>query len=267
LGSIAGDIAGSVYEYGCPKRKDLDLFGADATYTDDTVLSIAVADWLMSGGDPATYLRRYARRYPDAGYGGGFKTWMTGNSERGYGSLGNGSAMRVGPVAFAARTLDDALDLARRSAEPTHDHPEGIKGAQATATAMWLARHGADAGTIRHEVSLRFGYDMRPSVDAIRPGYGYDVTCPGTVPPALICALEATDYEDAVRNALSLGGDADTLACIAGGLAEILFGLPNSLARAAETRLPADLRKVVRRFRGRFVAPGLAARLAVWLGR
>ncbi len=247
LGAIAGDIVGSIYEHRNIKTKDFPLFGARCGFTDDTVCTIAIADCLMAGGDFADYLRRYARAYPNRGYGGMFQQWAMGGGGP-YNSWGNGSAMRVSPVAHAARDERDLLDLAARSSAVTHDHPDAVAGAQAVALAMWLARAGADAASIRREIAARFGYDLSPSVDEIRPHDRFDVSAAGTVPQAITCALEATGYEDALRNAISIGGDSDTLACIAGGIAELLFGLPDDIAATARRHLTDDLRAVVDQF-------------------
>jgi ADP-ribosylglycohydrolase len=230
LGAIAGDIIGSIYEWDRIMTKDFLLFGDGVSFTDDTVCTVAVAACILDGGDLARYLKAYGRRYPGRGYGGRFQRWLDSESLRGYGSFGNGAAMRVSPVAWLARGETDLLELARRSAAATHDHPRGIAGAQATALAIWRGHAGSAPEVIRDEIAERFGYDLRRSVAAIRPTYGFDETCDGAAPEALTSALEASDYEDAVRNAISLGGDADPLACIAGGIAEAMFGLPAAVA-------------------------------------
>ena len=248
LGAIAGDIIGSIYESDPIKTKDFPLFGEGATFTDDTVCTAAVADCILEQGNFATFLKRYCRRYPGRGYGAWFAHWLASDDLAPYGSFGNGAAMRVSPVAWLARDEAEALELARRSAAATHDHPRGIAGAQATVLAMWRAREGAPPEAIRAEIAARFGYDLNRSVEAIRPRYRFDETCDGTVPEALVCALEAADYEDAVRNAVSLGGDADTLACIAGGLAEGLYGLPEDVAEQARGHLDPELQGQVARF-------------------
>ena len=245
LGAIAGDIIGSIYERRPIKSKDFPLFGRGCRFTDDSVCTVAVADCLVQGGDFAEFLRTYVHRYPGAGYGGMFLRWALTVGHPPYGSWGNGAAMRVGAVAHLAEDEGAVLDLAERSSMVSHDHPEAVKGAQATALAAWLARHGAEPGDIRREIAARFGYDLSRSVEEIRPGYGFDVSAAGTVPQALVCALEADNFEDAVRNAVSLGGDADTLAAIAGGIAEALFGLPDEIAGEATTYLDAELREVV----------------------
>ncbi len=248
LGAIAGDIVGSVYEHANIKTKDFPLFAWACAFTDDTVLTVAVAEALLSGGDFAQTLRAYTRAHPRRGYGGMFRRWAFSDDLPAYGSWGNGSAMRVSPVGFAARDEDEALDLAARTAAVTHDHPDAVAGAQAVALAIFLARQGLAGEAILDEIAGRFGYDLTESVAEIRARYTFDVSCAGTVPPALVCALEATDFEDALRNAVSIGGDTDTVACIAGGLAEALFGLPDEIAEKARTYLTDDLEAVVVRF-------------------
>jgi ADP-ribosylglycohydrolase len=231
---------------------DLPLFHPAATFTDDTVCTLAVADCLVTGGDFAQYLRGYVRSFPDRGYGQMFLEWAFADGAPAYGSWGNGAAMRVAPIAYAADTFDAAIDLARRSASVSHDHPEAIKGAQAVVTGVFMALSGESAPTIRHQIGDRFKYDLSPSVDAIRPTYSFDVSCQGTVPQAIICAFDAENFEDALRNAISLGGDADTLACIAGGLAEVLYGIPNHIAQEGKYRLLPELREVLQHFNNKF---------------
>jgi ADP-ribosylglycohydrolase len=248
LGAIACDIIGSIYEAAPIKTKDFPLFGAGVRFTDDTVCTVAIADALLQGGDFAETLRAYVRRYPGRGYGGMFRRWALTAGMPAYGSWGNGAAMRVSPIAHWARDENEMMELAAASAAVSHDHPDAIAGAQAVALAMWLARRGADRPGIRALLASRFGYDLMRSVDEIRAGYRFDVSSKGTVPPAIVCALEANDYEDAVRNAISLGGDSDTLACIAGGIAEILYGLPDEIARPTKALLDDHLREVTDRF-------------------
>ncbi len=257
LGAIAGDIIGSIYEYRSIKTTDFPLFGKDCEFTDDSVLTIAVADALMGERNFAERFRTYARRYPDAGYGGMFKGWVAADGAGPYNSYGNGSAMRVSPVAWIAESEDEVLRLAAATADVTHNHREGIKGAKATALAAWLARQGAKPKEIGTAVNTAFGYDLETRVDDIRKTYRYDVTSQGSVPQALRCAIEAKSYEHAVRMAVSLGGDADTQACIAGAVAEARFGLPGRIAKKAMTYLDDDLRDVVARFRRRYVKTGL----------
>ena len=248
LGAIAGDIIGSIYEAAPIKTKDFPLFGPGVTFTDDTVCTVAVADALMQGGDFAGALRAYVRRYPGRGYGAMFRRWAMTPGMPAYGSWGNGAAMRVSPIAYWARDEAELLELAAGTAAVSHDHPDAVTGAQAVALAMWLARGGTDRPEIRARIGTGFGYDLEPSVDQIRAWYRFDVSCKGTVPPAIVCALAAEDYRDAVRNAISLGGDSDTLACITGGIAEILYGLPDEVTREARALLDAPLREVIDRF-------------------
>ncbi|MBY0232864.1 MAG: ADP-ribosylglycohydrolase family protein [Gemmataceae bacterium] len=260
LGAIAGDIIGSVYEgrqsWRTLRRPDFEpLFAADARFTDDTVLTVAVAEWILTGRDLTDLLKEYGRAYPGAGYGGRFAEWVESDSREGYGSWGNGSAMRASPVGFAYGMLDEVLLRARWSAEPTHDHPEGIAGAQATAAAVFLARTGSEKHEIAEFIERRFGYGLGTSIDEMRPTFGFDVSCRGTVPPAIRAFLEASDYEEAVRLAVSLGGDADTLACIAGGIAQAKYGVPVDIRAQALERLDARLREVVEAFEARFMPP------------
>jgi ADP-ribosylglycohydrolase len=232
IGAIAGDIIGSVYEARPTKTKDFPLFHSQCRFTDDSVLTIAVAKAILTGRNYLQTLWEIGRKYPHAGYGGSFIGWLRSSDPKPYNSWGNGSAMRVSPVGFAFDTIDTVLVEARRTAEISHNHPEGVKGAQATALAVFLARTARDKGKIRQEVAARFGYDLNRTVDEIRPSYGFDVSCQGTVAEALIAFLDSTSYEDAVRNAVSLGGDSDTLACITGGIAEAYYGPVPPLIRA-----------------------------------
>lgn len=249
LGALIGDLIGSTHEFAGTKVKDFHpLIHPNAQFTDDSVLTCAVAEALLAGERAEVIARRFKRwgnKYPRCGWGARFREWLWSSTLLPYGSFGNGAAMRVSPAALLARSRDEALELARLSAEVTHDHPEGIRGAQAAALAVYLALHGTQAEAIRREVAEHSGYDLSPSVDEIRPHYRFDETCQGTVPQALVCALEARDFEDAIRNAVSLGGDADTLAAIAGPVAEALFGIPPPLAREVEAMLPADMREAM----------------------
>ena len=253
IGAIAGDIIGSVHEFGRTKSKEFPLFVPGSRYTDDSVLTVAIARAILTDGDYRKSVLKIGRRYPDAGYGGLFQSWLHSSDPKPYDSWGNGSAMRASPVGFAFDTVEEVLREAQRSAEFTHDHPEGIKGAQATALAVFLARTEWDKDLIRSEVTSRFGYDLGRTLEEIRPGYGHDETCQRTVPEALISFLESDSYEDAVRNAVSLGGDADTLACIAGGIAEAYYGpLPGEIMKKVQEILPSDLWEVTDRFRIEF---------------
>lgn len=233
IGAIAGDIIGSVYENLRTKRKDFRLFTPVSTFTDDTVLTVAVADAILSGTDYGETIKAYARRHPMRGYGPRFLAWMVTPGTKPYNSFGNGSAMRISPVAYAFDSEEDVVREAEQSAACTHSHPEGIKGAQAVALAVFLARKGAGKDEIRQAVSGRFGYDLSRTVDGIRPGYRIDLTCQGSVPEAIIAFLDSESFEDAVRNAVSLGGDADTQACIAGAIAEAHYPMRSPAAHVS----------------------------------
>jgi ADP-ribosylglycohydrolase len=250
LGAIVGDIVGSIYEFNNHRSKDFPLFGEGCDFTDDTVLTVAVADCLMSEGNHAEYIKSYARKYTGRGYGGRFAQWIESDSMEPYNSWGNGSAMRVSPVGFYFDNLQRVSFEAKRSAEVTHNHPEGIKGAQATAAAIILARKGQDKELIKTHISKLFNYDLNRTLDQIRPVYQFNESCQETVPEAIIAFLESTDFEDAIRNAISLGGDSDTLACITGGIAEAFYGgVPKDIAAKALSYLDPDLREVVEEFR------------------
>ncbi|MBN1930685.1 MAG: ADP-ribosylglycohydrolase family protein [Desulfobacterales bacterium] len=249
IGAIAGDIIGSVYEHSPIKTKKFTLFDPQCYFTDDTVLTVAVADAILTGSPYVDSIRTIGRRYPGAGYGGTFYHWLLSEDSGPYNSWGNGSAMRVSPVGFAFSTEDEVLQNARMTAEITHNHPEGIKGAQATALAIFLARTGHGKELIRDRIREMFGYDLSRSVDDIRPSYSFDVSCQGTVPEAIIAFLDSNSYEDAIRNAISLGGDSDTLACITGGIAEAFYGgVPDEIKARVEEILTPDLWEVTKAF-------------------
>lgn len=249
IGAIAGDIIGSVYEHAPIKTKDFPLFHPHSTFTDDSVLTVAVAEAILAGCSYQHSVRRFGRRYPHAGYGGSFWQWLLADNPRPYHSWGNGAAMRVSPVGRAFAEEGEVLRQAQLSAQITHDHPEGIKGAKATALAINLARTGADKAIIRMRIQRRFGYDLTPTLETMRPSYSFDISCQGTVPAALIAFLDSRSYEDAVRNAVSLGGDSDTLACIAGGIAEAFYGgVPDPIRAQVQDRLTPELWRVVEAF-------------------
>ena len=249
LGAIAGDIIGSRFEHAAIKSKDFELFNRQSVFTDDTVHTIALADSLLHDIPYQEKLREYFHYYPYAGYGGRFRRWARSPKPTPYGSYGNGSAMRVSPVAWYYADLDEVLEKARRSAEMTHNHPEGIKGAQAVAGAVFIARKGADKRQIREFIQESFAYDLTGSLDKIRPDYGFDVSCQGSVPYAMLAFLESTDFEDAVRNAVSLGGDSDTQACIAGSIAEAYYGgVPAEIAEATLARMDSRLTAIYQEF-------------------
>ncbi len=249
IGAMAGDIIGSVYENLRTKRKDFRLFTPASTFTDDTVLTVAVADAILKRTFYGLTIKAYARRHPFRGYGTRFLVWMTKPGNAPYNSFGNGSAMRVSPVAHAFESETEVLEHARQTAECTHNHPEGIKGAQATALAVFLARNGAGKDAIRSAVEERFGYDLSRTVDAIRPDYRIDLTSQGSVPEAIIAFLDSSSFEDAIRNAVSLGGDADTQACIAGAIAEAHYReIPMEILRQVRRRTAKALWETAEEF-------------------
>ena len=255
LGAVAGDIIGSVHEFAATKSVDFDLFVPASTFTDDTVLAVAVADCLLNGVDYVDTFRKYAADYPNAGYGLRFSRWVSSGRREPYNSFGNGSAMRVPAVGYAFDALDDVLAEAARSARVTHNHPEGVRGAKATA-AVFMARRGDTKQQIREELQAMFAYRLSDRLDDIRPAYEFDESCQVTVPAALIAFFESSDYEDAVRKAISLGGDADTLACITGAVAEAHYGgVPQHIAARAMDTLDDRLRDIVVRFRTRYQLP------------
>ena len=253
LGSIVGDIVGSVYEWNNHRSKDFPLFTPESFFTDDSVLTVALASSILSGDGVEGVLRRYGMLYPDAGYGGMFRRWLEDPAMGPYNSFGNGAAMRISPAGWAYRTLEETLSQARAFTAVTHNHPEGLKGAEVTAGAIWMARHRASKADLRAWIVKHSGYDLTRTCDQIRPGYKFNETCQETVPEALTAFLESTDFEDAIRLAISLGGDSDTLACITGSVAEAFYGgVPPAIEREALARLDAPLREVVQRFRSRF---------------
>jgi ADP-ribosylglycohydrolase len=255
IGAIAGDIIGSIHERAGTKTKQFPLFGRFARFTDDTVLTIAFAESILRDTDLVDTLHDYFRRYPRAGYGGSFRRWAIRRHREPYNSWGNGSAMRVSSVALAFDTLGDVMQQAERTASVTHNHPEGVRGAQATAVAIFLARTGNDKAVIKRHIEEVFDYHLSTRLDVIRETYTFDVSCQGSVPQSIVAFLEATDFEDTIRNAISLGGDADTMACIAGGIAEAYWGVPSSIEKQTLGLLDDDLRAVVIEFNTRFKAP------------
>jgi ADP-ribosylglycohydrolase len=264
LGAIAGDIIGSVYEWNNIKTEEFELFGTNSRFTYDTVMTIAIADAVLdivskgSGLENsrdmyAAKLKEYGRAYPNAGYGGMFIKWLVSETFEPYGSYGNGSAMRISPIGFAFDDLETVLREAGKSAEVTHNHVEGIKGAQAVAAAIFLARHNRSKSEIKEFIKERFGYDLDRKLDDIRRWYRFDVSCQGSVPEAIIAFLESHDYESAVRKAVSIGGDSDTIACITGGIAHAFYGeVPNHIAEKALYILDNRLSEVWNRFKSKY---------------
>jgi len=253
LSAMIGDIVGSVYEWHNIKTKDFPLFSKRCFFTDDTVLTAATAQAIFYGMGFSEAYQDFARRYPGRGYGGNFSQWIWTEDPQPYNSWGNGSAMRVSPVGFAFNDIETVLAEAKRSAEVTHNHPEGIKGAQSTALAIFMSRKGVSKDEIREEIVERFGYDLDRSMDEIRPGYAFDVSCQGSVPEAIIAFLESTDFEDAIRNAISLGGDSDTIACITGGIAEAFYGgIPQTIKDKGMSYLPDEFIGILEAVQGWF---------------
>ncbi len=249
FGAIVGDVAGSHYEHFPTKSLDFDYFREHTCATDDTVLTVAVADWILNGGELYEYFHNYVARYPKAGYGGTFINWARCRETPPYDSWGNGSAMRVSPVAYAVDSLEEVLELAKESASVTHNHPDGIAGAQATAASVFLARTGKSKPAIREFVQKQFDYDLSRSIKDIRPTYSFDVSCSGSVPESIIAFLESDSFESAIRLAISLGGDSDTMACIAGSIAEPFYGgIPEDLRCRTRTYLDERLLSVVDQF-------------------
>lgn len=255
LGAIAGDVIGSIHEAARTKTKDFPLLTPQSRFTDDTVLTVAVAECLLHGREYVEAFHDYFETYPTAGYGGTFFWWASSRCREPYNSWGNGSAMRVSPVAYAAATLEEVLEEAKRCAEVTHNHEQGIRGAQAVAAAVFLARTGSSKEQIRQYIEERFGYFLDETLDQLRPTYPFDVSCQGSVPQSILAFLESDGFEDAIRNAISLGGDADTMACIAGAIAEAYYGgVPDEIAIPILERLDNRLRNVVRDFREKYMA-------------
>ena len=279
LGAIVGDIVGSVYEWHNIKTKEFPLFRDDCFFTDDTVMTCAVAEAVMNGGTKDDFIdamKKYGRMYPNADYGGHFGAWLLSDDRKPYNSFGNGSAMRISPCAwvmncgFCARTglwPNQGRAMAKLSAEVTHNHPEGVKGAMATADAIFMCRfyfggYCKDYSTpidddpdeckrrIKSHIERTYGYDLSSkTLDEIRPAYSFNETCQETVPQAILAFLESTDFEDAIRNAISLGGDSDTLAAITGSIAEAAYGIPDSIKEKAYSYLDEPLRDVLRRWK------------------
>lgn len=250
LGSIIGDISGSIYEFHNIRTTDFELKNPESHFTDDTVLTIAIADALLHNKDFTSYVRNWGQKYVGAGYGGAFKKWFMYHPQP-YNSWGNGSAMRVSAVGYYAQSLQEAMQLAESTASITHNHPEGIKGAQAVASAVYLARTGESKEYIRDFIERTMGYDLHRTCDGIRPTYRFDVSCQGSVPEAIIAFLESTDYVNAIKLAISLGGDSDTLAAITGGIAHAYYKhIPEDVIAWAMACLPEEMKKIIVAFDG-----------------
>lgn len=260
ISAIIGDIAGSIYEF-CPhKNSDIILQDNRMDYTDDTIMTIAVADWILNDKKQTkkgliTRMQKWGRKYPNpmGAYGGLFSQWLRSDNPQPYNSWGNGAAMRVAAVGFAFPTLEETLMVAKKSAEVTHNHPEGIKGAQATAAAIFMARTGHTKEKIRRYISTTFDYDLTRTCDDIRPTYGFDDSCQGTVPESIIAFLDSKDYEDALRLCISLGGDADTMGAITGAIAGAYYHkMPFEIMDFGMNKLPDDIKGIINKFYGEY---------------
>lgn len=249
LGAIVGDVIGSVYEWNNVKTTDFTLFNRDTTFTDDSVLTIATMKALLDKKHCVNTYQEFGRNYPNRGYGDRFIWWLMETNPKPYDSWGNGSAMRVSPIGWAFDNLEDVLHEAKKSAEVSHNHPEGIKGAQAVAAAVFLARNGKSKNEIRAYISTNFGYDLKRTLDEIRPNYNFDVSCQGSVPEAIIAFLESTDFENSIRLAISIGGDSDTIACITGAIAEAYYKeIPNYIIDKVLELLPEEFTNIIKEF-------------------
>ncbi|MDH6304838.1 ADP-ribosyl-[dinitrogen reductase] hydrolase [Parabacteroides sp. PF5-5] len=255
LGAIAGDIIGSKYEFSNIHTLDFPLFDERNEITDDTVMTVAVGEWLLTGESLSGIMQDYGWRYPNMSYGSSFRRWLLADDPQPYNSWGNGSAMRVSLIGWAFDTLEETLDVAKASAVVTHNHPEGIKGAQATATCVYLARMGSSKEQIKAYIENTFGYDLQRTCNQIRPTYHFNESCQGTVPEAIIAFLESNDFEHAIRLGISLGGDSDTLAAITGGIAEAYYKvIPEHIQQEVIARLPGEFIEVLRQFCYKFIA-------------
>ena len=253
LGALVGDITGSVYEFQNVKSKDFELFTPWNNFTDDSIMTLAVAKWLMEDKTHSQYhlircMQELGKKYPDAGYGTRFDWWLTQDNPQPYNSWGNGSGMRVSPVGLYAKTLDEALALAAVTASVSHNHPEGVKGAQAIAASVFLCKEGKTKQEIKEYVEETFGYDLNRTIAEIRPYYDFDVSCQGSVPEAIIAFLEGNSFEEVIRLSISIGGDSDTIACMAGAIAACMYPIPEEMIEKCNTILIDDLREISEQF-------------------
>jgi len=249
IGAVIGDVIGSVFEWNNIKTTDFDLFNPKCDFTDDTVLTIAVADCILNKKNFAKTIWEYGRKYRGRGYGGSFRNWLQEDNLKPYASFGNGSAMRASAVGFAFNDIETVMEVAKQSAEVTHNHPEGIKGAQATATAIFLARQGKSKQEIKDYITRTFNYNLDFTLDEIRPTYKFDVTCQGSVPQAIVAFLESSDFENAIRLAISIGGDSDTIACITGGIASAFYKqIPTEIMGFVVDKLPNEYIEIMNKF-------------------
>lgn len=253
LGAVAGDIIGSVYEFRNTKSTAFELFTPESMFTDDSVMTLAVAKWLVEDCTHSPYhlikcMQELGRKYPNAGYGGKFEWWLIEENPKPYNSWGNGAGMRVSPVGLYAKTLDEALALAAVTASVSHNHPEGVKGAQAIATSVFLCKEGKSKQEIKEYVENAFGYDLNRRIADIRPSYYFDVSCQGSVPEAIIAFLEGNSFEEVVRLGISLGGDSDTIGCMAGAIAACVYPIPEEIVERCNSILTEDLRNIQDQF-------------------
>ena len=249
LGALAGDIIGSVYEFYGTKSTEFDLFSDASRFTDDSVMTLAVAKWLVEDEAHTLHyliycMQELGHEHPYAGYGGMFHGWLSEDNPQPYNSWGNGAGMRVSPVGLYAKTLDEALALAALTASVTHNHPEGVKGAQAIATSVFLAKEGKSKQEIKDYVEKTFDYNLHRTIAEIRPRYGFDVSCQGSVPEAIIAFLEGNSFEEVIRLAISLGGDSDTIGAMAGAIAACVYPIPDEIAERCDKLLTEDLREI-----------------------
>lgn len=255
IGAIIGDIVGSRFERTNHKSTDFELFTEKCSFTDDTVMTLAVAkallesdgDWMALSTNAVKYMQEIGRRYPDCGYGKAFRLWLYKRTPEPYNSLGNGAAMRISPVAYVAETMEQCVEFSDAITKISHNHPEGLKGARATAVATWAALHGQSKQEIQTLIETHY-YFLDFTIDELRPRYRFDASCQGSIPQAIKAFLESNDFEDAIRLAVSIGGDSDTIAAIAGGIAGAYYGVPDDLISRAARYLPEDLRDIATRF-------------------
>jgi ADP-ribosylglycohydrolase len=249
LGAIAGDVIGSVYERHNVKRVGFPLFSEACEFTDVSILTVAIADSILNKKDFADTIKEYAKAFPNAGYGSMFREWVNSDLKQPYNSFGNGSAMRVSPVGVAYNHLPTILEVAKQTAEVTHNHPEGVKGAQAVASAIFLAKIGYTKFQIKNYITSAFGYNLNDTIENIRQEYSFDASCQGSVPQSIIAFLDSTDYENAIRLAISIGGDSDTIACIAGGIAAAYYKeIPNHIIDFVTSKLPVGFISLIKQF-------------------
>ncbi len=253
IGAVIGDVIGSVFEWNNTKTVDFNFFNARCTFTDDTVLTMAIADCILHNKDFAKTVLEYGRKYSNRGYGGRFASWLKYGTLKAYNSFGNGSGMRVSSVGFAFDDIETVLDVAKQTAEITHNHPEGIKGAQAIASAIFLARQNKSKEEIKNFISSTFDYNLDFTLDEIRPDYEFDVTCQGSVPQAILAFIESEDFENAIRLAISLGGDSDTIACMTGGIASAYYkNIPQDILDFVASKLPVEFIEIIKEFDAKY---------------